>query len=127
MTLVDGSAAITRKTDRAFKSGLLSKQLLQSCCNRWIDARENDVVTLFWLTLYSWIFQSAATSNLVVKLSDATTLAAAAAAEKERIYLRRMQQMAAAGNMGILNPFVFNQFGSYGTFAAAQVCGIKHN
>ena len=58
----------------------------------------------------------------MVKLNDATALAAAAAhAEKERIYLRRMQQMAAAGNMGILNPFVFNQFGSYGTFAAAQV------
>ena len=31
-----------------------------------------------------------------------------------------MQQMA--GNMtGLLNPFVFNQFGSYGTYAAAQV------
>ena len=26
-----------------------------------------------------------------------------------------MQQMA--GNMGLLNPFVFNQFGSYGTYA----------
>ena len=60
----------------------------------------------------------------MVKLSDATIAAAAAAAEKERIYLRRMQQMAAAGNMGILNPFVFNQFGSYGTFAAAQVLNI---
>jgi len=41
------------------------------------------------------------------------------AAEKER-NLRRMQQMAAASNMGILNPFVFNQFGTYG-FAAAQL------
>ena len=62
----------------------------------------------------------------MVKLNDATALAAAAAAaEKERIYLRRMQQMAAAGNMGILNPFVFNQFGSYGTFAAAQVRPCK--
>lgn len=48
-------------------------------------------------------------ASLVVKINDA-----------ER-HLRRMQQMAAAGNMGLLNPFVFNQFGSYGTFAAAQV------
>ena len=54
----------------------------------------------------------------MVKISDAAT-AAVVAAEKER-NLRRMQQMAAASNMGILNPFVFNQFGTYG-FAAAQV------
>mgnify|MGYP000193634427 CR=1 FL=1 len=52
-------------------------------------------------------------------VTTVTAAAAVVAAEKER-NLRRMQQMAAASNMGILNPFVFNQFGTYG-FAAAQV------
>ena len=52
-----------------------------------------------------------ASSSLVVKFADT---------EKER-QIRRMQQMA--GNMGLLNPFVFNQFGSYGTYAT-QVCKL---
>ncbi|XP_051173596.1 CUGBP Elav-like family member 4 isoform X5 [Leptopilina boulardi] len=53
-----------------------------------------------------------ASSSLVVKFADT---------EKER-QLRRMQQTAA--NMGLINPFVFNQFGAYGAAYAQQQAAI---
>jgi CUG-BP- and ETR3-like factor len=59
------------------------------------------------MILNSFLLQGAS-SSLVVKFADT---------DKER-HLRRMQQMA--GNMGLLNPFVFNQFGSYGTYAQVK-------
>ncbi|XP_066582614.1 CUGBP Elav-like family member 4 isoform X3 [Prorops nasuta] len=49
-----------------------------------------------------------ASSSVVVKFADT---------EKER-QIRRMQQMA--GNMSLLNPFVFNQFGAYSAYAQQQ-------
>jgi CUG-BP- and ETR3-like factor len=58
------------------------------------------------------LFQGAS-SSLVVKFADT---------EKER-QLRRMQQMA--GNMNLLNPFVFNQFGAYGAYAQVHSTSIN--
>lgn len=49
-----------------------------------------------------------ASSSLVVKFADN---------EKER-QLRRMQQMA--GNIGLINPFMFTQFSAYGAYAQQQ-------
>jgi CUG-BP- and ETR3-like factor len=70
--------------------------------------RVNEQVFLYCLILNDALFQGAS-SSLVVKFADT---------EKER-QLRRMQQMA--GNMSLLNPFVFNQFGAYGAYAQVGV------
>lgn len=66
-----------------------------------------ELIKLIINEIFAFLFQGAS-SSLVVKFADT---------EKER-QLRRMQQTAA--NMGLINPFVFNQFGAYGA-AYAQV------
>ncbi|XP_017789599.1 PREDICTED: CUGBP Elav-like family member 4 [Habropoda laboriosa] len=59
-------------------------------------------------TLHGSQTMPGASSSVVVKFADT---------EKER-QIRRMQQMT--GNMNLLSPFVFNQFGAYGAYAQQQ-------
>lgn len=77
----------------------------------WIQYLNRIICSLFHYVFFC--FQGAS-SSLVVKFADT---------EKER-QLRRMQQMA--GNMSLLNPFVFNQFGAYSTYAQVITEQVRH-
>ena len=57
---------------------------------------------------YSPLFLQGVSPSLVLKVAES---------EKER-QLRRMQQVA--GNIGLINPLVFNHFG-YGTYAQVKI------
>ena len=72
----------------------------------------NSIYLKLEVSHYSPLFLQGVSPSLVLKVAES---------EKER-QLRRMQQVA--GNIGLINPLVFNHFG-YGTYAQVKITQMR--